>query len=227
MSDTTYGETVWDPAVYDESRHRLIPGLDLLYGGVADAVRMFAGPAPRVLELGAGTGLLTSFVLARVPDARIELLDGSPAMLAQARIRLGEDITTFVADLNDPLPDGPYDAIVSAMAIHHLSDEAKRAVFTGAFERLRPGGLFVNLEQLLAPTEAMQTAYDAWNEASARAAGTDHAEWHAALDRMRVDQCATLADQLAWLAQAGFADVDVLVKNWRFGAYCGRVPARD
>ena len=82
-----------------------------------------------MLDLGAGTGLLAGSVSEAFPAAQLTLLDGAAAMLAQARERLGERASYVVGDLADPLPEGPWDAIVSALAIHHLDDPGKRDLF--------------------------------------------------------------------------------------------------
>jgi tRNA (cmo5U34)-methyltransferase len=138
-------------------------------------------------------------------------------MLDRARAVLGEDRTTYlVADLADPLPAGPWDAVVSALAIHHLEDAGKRDLVARVHAALRPGGVFVNAEQVLGPTPRLDALYMEWHEARARAAGSDDAEWASAVERMRHDRSATVEDQLTWLRDAGFAAVDCVFKDHRF-----------
>jgi tRNA (cmo5U34)-methyltransferase len=141
-------------------------------------------------------------------------------MLAVARQRLG-DVPTLVADLTDELPAGPFDAVVSALAIHHLDDAAKRDLFRRIRAVLRPGGTFVNAEQVAGPTPWHQAQYEAAHERDARALGTDDAEWEAALGRMAHDRCSSVEDQVAWLRDAGFDRVDVAFKRYRFAVYHG------
>jgi tRNA (cmo5U34)-methyltransferase len=226
MSETpvSYGETpIWDPEVYDAPRRRLVPDFDRFYGTAAELVAGLGLEAPAVLDLGAGTGLLAAAVVAAVPGARLTLLDGAPAMLEVARQRLG-GVPTVVADLNDPLPAGPFDAVVSALAIHHLDDAAKRALFARIRAVLRPGGIFVNAEQVAGPTPREHARYEAAHERDARALGSDDDEWTAALGRMAHDRCAPVEDQVAWLSAAGFEHVDVAFKRYRFAVYHGTVP---
>jgi tRNA (cmo5U34)-methyltransferase len=137
-------------------------------------------------------------------------------MLEGARGRLGDGPALHVADLRDPLPPGPFDAVVSALAIHHLDDADKRALFARVHDALAPGGVFVNAEQVAGPTPALDAAYRARHEAAARALGTDDEEWAGALERMREDRCADVASQLGWLREAGFAVADCLFKDHRF-----------
>ena len=124
---------------YDAARRRLVPMFDTFYGTAVAALQLASGPVARVLDLGAGTGLLSERVLAAHPDAELVLLDGAPAMLDQARARLGDRARYVVGDLTDPLPAGPWDAVVSALAIHHLPDADKARLFTRVREALRAG----------------------------------------------------------------------------------------
>jgi tRNA (cmo5U34)-methyltransferase len=176
-----------------------------------------------VLDLGAGTGMLAARVAAAHPDARLVLVDGAPAMLDQARERLGDRATFHVADLRDPLPEGDYCAVVSALAIHHLDDAAKRDLFARVHDALRPGGLFVNAEQILGPGPFFDAAFRAWHEEAARALGATDAEWAASLERMDADRCATTEDQLAWMREAGL-DSACLFADHRFAVLAGRRP---
>ncbi|MCM3883633.1 trans-aconitate 2-methyltransferase [Frankia sp. R82] len=184
MSETeiSYSETpIWDPATYDAQRRHLVPSFDLLYGTVGDlvaridevraelpdearggdqeavrgGVRGMSGPV--VLDLGCGTGLLAAAVLEAVPTARLHLFDGAAPMLAQARTRLPADRVAglTVSDLTGDLPAGPFDAVVSGLAIHHLDDAGKKALFRRIAGVLRPGGLFANLEQVDGPVAAL------------------------------------------------------------------------
>jgi tRNA (cmo5U34)-methyltransferase len=202
---------------YDAARRRLIPPFDSFYGTAVAAVRIGGDSPRRILDLGAGTGLLSRKLREAFPSAELTLLDGAPRMLDEARAALGTEATNYVvADLDDPIPAGPWDAIVSALAIHHLGDEAKRRLFERVHAELRPGGAFVNAEQVVGPTDHFTGLYASWHEASARAAGSDEAEWSGAVARMSHDRCASVEDQLAWLRQAGFADVDCPFREYCF-----------
>src|SRR4051812_15056583 len=157
-------------ASYDAPRRRLIPPFDAFYGTAVEALALLGRAPERVLDLGAGTGLLAARVAEAYPDAQIVLVDGAPAMLEQARVRLGERTEHRVADLADPLPEGPFDAVVSALAIHHLDDAAKQDLFRRVKEALPPGGVFVNAEQVAAPTPCFERHYRAWHETASSAA---------------------------------------------------------
>ena len=207
---------------YESARRRLVPDYDGLYGALIGSLAMAGRPVGRVLDLGAGTGLVARRVLDAHPDARATLLDGAPAMLAEAEKALGARADYVVADLGDQLPEGPWDAVVSALAIHHLADGDKRALFGRVRMALPRGGVFANADQVAAPTRFLQSVYADAHERHARDAGSGHAEWAAARKRMEADRLATLDDQLAWLREAGFADVDCTYKRHGFAVLVAR-----
>ena len=178
---------------YDAARRRLVPMFDTFYGTAVQALELARGPIARVLDLGAGTGLLSERVLAAHPGAELVLLDGAPAMLEKARGRLGERASYVIGDLTEPLPDGPWDAIVSALASHHLADGDKAHLF--------------NLHR---------------HEQCARRLGADDAEWAAAVDRMRHDRKVTVGWHLERLHEAGFSDADCLFKDHSFAVLVAR-----
>jgi tRNA (cmo5U34)-methyltransferase len=207
---------------YDAVRQRLVPPFDAFYGTAVGALALADGPVARVLDLGAGTGLLAERVLAAHPAAELTLLDGAPAMLALARERLGDRTRYVEGDLAGDLPAGPWDAVGSALAIHHLDDAGKAALFARVRGALRRGGIFVNAEQVAGPTPWLDEVYRSRHEQAARELGTTDAEWNESLERQVHDRCATVERQLEWLREAGFADADCLFKDHRFAVIVAR-----
>jgi len=152
----------------------------------------------------------------------VELLDGSKPMLREARARLRDTVgAVHVQDMAGPLPDGPFDAIVSALAIHHLEHDDQRSLMRRAHERLRPGGVFVNAEQVSGPTPELTALYELRWAQDCRALGASEAELDAARERMRHDRCLDVEAQLRWLREAGFAPADCVYKSWRFAVMAG------
>src|SRR5262249_18368072 len=147
------------------------------YGHV---LRMLLREPRRVLDLGAGTGLLSRMVAEAHPEARLVLVDGAAEMLEHAERALGDRIeATHVQDLADPLPEGPFDAVVSAFALHHVEAPVKAALYARTFEVLAPGAPLVNGEQVAGPPPELDALYRRWHEEDARALGSDDAEWQA------------------------------------------------
>jgi tRNA (cmo5U34)-methyltransferase len=166
----------FDPSTYLESMRADIPVFDELQEETAQATEGVA--ARDILELGVGTGMTTKRVLAAHPQARLVGIDESEAMLAEADI--AGDLR--VSRLEDPLPEGPFDLVVSCLAIHHLDAEGKRDLFRRIADVLRPGGRFV-LADVVVP---------------------DREEDAVTPTTPGFDRPDSLADQLAWLREAGF-----------------------
>jgi tRNA (cmo5U34)-methyltransferase len=115
----------WDPETYLAEMLDEIPGYLELQDAVVTAIDM--SPST-VLELGTGTGETATRILAAHPDARWTGIDSSEPMLNRAQERLPHaDLRLQL--LEDPLPEGPFDLVVSVLAVHHLDAEAKRDLF--------------------------------------------------------------------------------------------------
>jgi SAM-dependent methyltransferase len=110
--------------------------------------------AIEVLDIGAGYGFVTEEVLHAFPNARVTLQDYSELMLARARQRLAKSLSqlSFVlADLTDPVwsdrVGGPFDLIVSAIAIHNLRKlETIATCYRGVAQLLKPGAPFLDYD---------------------------------------------------------------------------------
>jgi tRNA (cmo5U34)-methyltransferase len=111
-----------------------------------------------ILELGTGTGETARRVLALHPEARLTGIDESPPMLEEARRALPpEQLRELrVGRLQDSLPGGPFDLVLSALAVHHLTSAEKRDLFRRVAEALAPGGRFV-LADVVVPEHTEDT----------------------------------------------------------------------
>jgi trans-aconitate 2-methyltransferase len=128
----------WDAALYDR-----IADPQTRWGSVV-LDRLPLRGDERVLDAGCGSGRVTAQLLERLPEGEVVALDGSPAMIEEARRRLGADprVTYFVANLLEPLPvDPPVDAILSTATFHWITDHDR--LFGNLAAVLRPGGRFV------------------------------------------------------------------------------------
>jgi tRNA (cmo5U34)-methyltransferase len=115
--------------------------------------------------------------------------------------------------------------VVSALAIHHLDDEAKQSLMGQLIAVLAPGGIFVNAEQVVAPTPVLDAhQVTAWRDAVVELGVTEE-DLAAADRRMAADLCAPVEPQLDWLRSAGFVEVDAPFRDGRFAVLTGRRPA--
>ena len=210
---------------YDRGRRQLVPPFDGFYGTAVEAIPYKREDAIRVLDLGAGTGLLSAFVARAFPCARITLVDASPGMLGLARRRFADEPERFefrVVDYARESLPGEYEAVVSALSIHHLDGTEKRELFRKVCVGLCAGGVFVNADQVLGSTPEIEALYrETWLR-QVRESGVGEVDLAAALVRMREDKPSTLEEQKAWLEEAGFRQVDCPYKNHGFAVYDGR-----
>jgi tRNA (cmo5U34)-methyltransferase len=209
---------------YDRTRRRLVPGFDDFYRAAIDLIQFPRESSLKVLDLGAGTGLMSAFIAYSFPNARITMVDISNEMLERARARFelaGPRFRFEVSDYGVDRIQEKYDAIVSALSIHHLSDEQKRSLFKRIHGALNDDGVFVNAEQFRCATpERHKFHHERWLT-RVRELGVDDRDLAAALERMKFDRAATLEDQLEWMREAGFRDIDCAYKNLIFAVYCG------
>lgn len=172
----------WDPDSYLELMRAEVPQYERLQEEVAAATG--GADVHRVLELGTGTGETARRVLALHPQAELLGIDESAGMLEAARAALDPERVRLVAGrLQDPLPDGPFDLVVSCLAVHHLDGDGKADLFRRIAAALRPGGRFV-LGDVIVPEDPAD-----------RVTPIDEEEGYDLPDR--------LDDQLRWLADAG------------------------
>src|SRR5512145_1643139 len=115
---------------YDTHREYIIPDMRQYYGAAVWAMES-PSPRPEILDVGAGTGLLSAFLLEKFPDARLTLMDISENMLDMARKRFATRPGTEYIICHYTRSDlgGPYDIVCYALSIHHLSPEDKRLLF--------------------------------------------------------------------------------------------------
>ncbi len=219
-------KTVFDnhAAGYDALRRKLVPHFDDFYGMALEQIPYPHDAAIRILDLGAGTGLLSALAAEVFPNAHFTLADISTEMLAKARERFAgrSNFEYVVIDLQHEALSGAYEVAFSSLALHHLEHDQLAQIFRKAYEVIVPGGAFINADQTLATSAANEAKYQARWAADVIAQGTGEADLAAAVERLKVDKTAALADQMAWLRAAGFSDVECWYKWYRMAVYSGR-----
>jgi tRNA (cmo5U34)-methyltransferase len=194
------------------------------------------------LDLGCGSGILAGAILSRYPEARGTLVDFSDAMLEEARAQLSEHVSklSFInADLRKEEwlrsveARGPFEAVVSGYAIHHLTDRRKRELYREIFDLLGPGGLFVNLDHVSSSTPWVAGISDRLHVDSLYAFHASKgspksreqiAEEYARRPDQEANILAPVEAQCEWLRECGFRDVDCYFKIFERAVFGGRRP---
>jgi tRNA (cmo5U34)-methyltransferase len=171
----------FDPDSYMDLMRAEVPAYDRLQEAVAATTEGLV--VSSILDLGTGTGVTLAAVFALHPNARAVGIDESAGMLQVARANLGESrVDLRVADLADPLPAGPFDLVVSALAVHHLDGAGKADLFRRVAAVVGLPGRFV-LGDVVVPDDPADAVIPLSDD---------------------YDRPSSVADQLAWLDEAGF-----------------------
>jgi tRNA (cmo5U34)-methyltransferase len=170
-----------------------VPGYDNFEEATVAAT---GSDATAILELGTGTGETARAVLDKHPQAHLTTIDGSPRMVRLARENLPANrVHVVLGLLEDPLPSGPFDLVVSALAVHHLEGEGKADLYRRVAAVLAPAGRFV-LADVVKPVNPSYVDPE-------------------------MDHPSTLDENLAWLEAAGlfpevtYTDRDLVVIDAR------------
>jgi tRNA (cmo5U34)-methyltransferase len=205
---------------YDEQRKQLIPCFHDFYGVATNWVKL-SEPQAKVLDLGAGTGLFSAYILQKYPDADLTLVDMSEEMLklAQQRFKSEAKVRIVAADYTAYRFEERYDAVISSLSIHHLTHKDKRRLFHRVHGLLKDGGVFVNADQAAGFTPTMDGRYKQDWERAVGQSGLQPEAIAAAIERRKLDNNASVQQQLAWLQEAGFAEMDCVYKYNEFGVF--------
>jgi len=212
---------------YDRVSRKTVPCFDDFYRTVLELMPFAPDARFEVLDLGAGTGLLSAMIAERFPKAQLTLFDLTPEMMMIARQRLkplGRRVRFVTADFAAAASSKSYDAVVSALAIYHLPDSGKRHLFSDIFKYLTPGGVFINADQAAGETAAIdRRSRDMWIKRGRELKASER-ELDGALERMRQDLPATVGQQLAWMRESGFVEVACAYRNLIFAVLSGTKP---
>jgi tRNA (cmo5U34)-methyltransferase len=210
-------------AYYDDWMEKALPNYDEIFRTAQEIIPFAAQAEIDVLDLGAGTGLFSQHVLDKYPRGRFVLYDLADKMLSVAKERFQnapQQFELIVGDYRAIQVSHDFDLVISSLSIHHLSDEEKQALFKAIYGLLRSPGMFINIDQIRGETEYLRDLYwRHWLEQVRRAEPSEQRIQESIERRTTYDRDALLSDQLAWLREAGFANVDCVYKNYFVGVF--------
>jgi tRNA (cmo5U34)-methyltransferase len=201
---------------HDSLIRRAVPRYDEM---IDRLVEHLPPDAPRILELGCGTGNLTLRLAERFPRAAITFVDAAPEMISITAERAAQrGIATNLRPLTARFEDlgfstGSFDLIVSCMSLHHVVDKA--ALYRSARAWLGAGGGLCFADELLGATEhAQKIFWDRWLEFCRRPGHCSEDEVRSLVDHAAAhDHYVALSEHFELLRAAGFKTVDCVWRN--------------
>jgi ubiquinone/menaquinone biosynthesis C-methylase UbiE len=199
-------------------------------------IEHYVGAPDRFVDLGCGDGILARTIMDAYPSSTALLVDHSQPMLiraAQAMHRFAHRFNIAQADISEALPAEVYgstiDVVVSAFAIHHLPSDRKQWLYKEIFKVLRPGGMFINLEHVTPASDRAEALFDQLIienlvSVSGRPETDVAAEYHARPDKAD-NILETIDQQIGWLNEIGYTDVDCYFKFLELAMFGGVKPA--
>ena len=209
---------------YDCNRRKFIPCFDDFYRNTTEFIISNIEEPKRVVDLGAGTGLLTYFWYQKCPNAEYVLVDIADEMLNIARKRFNgiENISYRAENYMKKLPDTVFDMVISALSIHHLEDRDKAELFSKIYDRLPKGGLFVNYDQFCAEQEKMDKWFDSYWESRLADSGLTDKDIELWRERRKLDRECSVRLEEDMLRKCGFGAVQCVYSYQKFSVIVAR-----
>jgi tRNA (cmo5U34)-methyltransferase len=209
---------------YDALKLRVIPGYREIQALVDRYAVVPEGAPARVLELGLGTGEWAERFLGCHTEVEFEGVDFSEQMrdIAARRLeRFGGRVRLHASDLNDTLPRGRFERVVSFFALHHVRDKKRLIGEVGA--RLVEGGRFLWADITRAAAPALEQLFiDDWVSFMRGAGVEEEGIVRALQDHRENDLPETVESQLGYLREAGFDPAGVVWSRGKFVLLMGQ-----
>ena len=203
---------------YDNNRKKFIPCFEDYYEHTTRFITSNITKPNRVLDLGAGTGLLSYFWYKHFPQSEYVLVDIADEMLNIARKRFDglKNIDYQVLDYSKELPKGEYDVIISALSIHHLEHEEKRKLFKRIYNKLPDGGIFINYDQFCAGSSKMNAWFDSYWENQLENSSLTDKDIRLWRERRKLDRECSVEEEISMLQECNFKETKCIYTNQKF-----------
>lgn len=203
---------------YDSNRKKFIPCFDDFYKNTTKFIVSHIEEPKRILDLGAGTGLLSYFWYQQCPASEYVLVDIAGEMLNIARKRFSglDKVSCQILDYAEELPEGDFDVIVSALSIHHLENGEKGNLFQRIYDRLPENGMFVNYDQFCAGQTELNDWFDSYWERQLADSGLTDKDMELWKERRNLDRECSVEEEIEMLGKCGFRIVKCIYSCQKF-----------
>lgn len=214
--------------LYDEQRKKLIPCFEDFYN-ISALIAESHLDNPKILDLGAGTGIFSQYLLKKYPKASLTLIDIAERMLELSKVRF-KNLSNVKYIIDNYLTynfSEKYDIIISSLSIHHLSDKEKLELYKRCYSMLNTNGMFINSDQFLGETPYIEDLNKNLWKTEVENSDLSQEEILSCYERIKLDKEATLEQNLNWLKESGFSDISCVYKYYHFGIIYGRKSSLD
>ena len=203
---------------YDCNRKKFIPCFDDFYENSTKFVLSSIKKPKGVLDLGAGTGLLSFYWYEQCPSAEYILVDIADEMFDVSRKRFFglNNVAHIIMDYTKTLPEDDFDAVISALSIHHLDDAQKEKLFIKIYDMLPEDGIFVNYDQFCADTPVMNDLFDTYWESQLYSSGLTERDIGLWKERRKLDKECSVETEIQMLDRCGFSEVKCIYSYHKF-----------
>lgn len=209
---------------YDDIVVKLAPRYELFLDALVQAIPFEANVPIEVVDLGCGTGNVTIEVKKRFHDAEIICVDLAGKMLSEAKEKHKglSGITYYECDVRNFNFDPKPDAVLSSLCLHHISNvNEKKDFYKKVYSSLKEDGVFLINDIILGSTPDLDNLYlEKWKEFMLKNISEEEAaSWMKKHESE--DTPFKLIDELKWLEEAGFKEIDVICKHYNVAVYGG------
>ena len=207
---------------YDEQIQKSIPFYDQALSVLVSVVEAGGNRPRRILDLGVGTGKLAYLLLTTWPEAHLTGIDLVPDFIDVARNRLSEHAERIVlasTDVADFDFARGYDLVVSSFMFHHLNDELKRTTYHRVLSCLQSEGMFINADYVDSASPFFSRVFYDLRIRFIRDVGGSEEEY---IEHQKLEIPSPMAEQIIWLQEFGFVDVECFWKYLNLAIFGGR-----
>lgn len=200
-----------------------------------------------ILDIGCGDGILGRTILSQFPNAKLTLTDFSETMLAAAKIenekaKIASNVNYIEADMSDSgwmnkiEQYGPFDVIISGLAIHHLTHFRKKRIYAEIYDILTHEGIFLNLDRVesqsslgekLNSNNYIDSLFDFHKKSNPSVSRDEIAQKYFYRSLKQSNILAPVELQTSWLRELGFKNVDIFFKVFEIAIFGGTKRALD